>query len=455
MIQLQALRSSNLRRISGWAASVMQLSILCAALILLPPPAQAIQITLDYTLDEQNENWFDPTSEVGLMRRGAVGAAAEFLSQIITNDDWSPLNSLDESFTLTDIAASTIRGLNGQLLTGSPESDGEGYSYSSSSNNIDTINRDSVAANEYVVYVGAFAFDSGTSSNAKGGYDSNDRRNSAGFAGTEFNTWGGKIYFNTAKTWYAGSPPGIDPTDNYGYQDPDKSPSSDSSDDNWDWSTSSDTWKGFQLSTIDPSASGNRDLYATAMHELMHALGATTSIIEDYVGVNSSGDFIGQNLVAEYGGPVPGDGGHFETNVQSIVWDSDDIVSEVVLDPNSLAGVRKYFTRLDAALLRDLGYDVLDSFNPPPLIGDFNADGIVGIADYTVWRNHFGGSAILPNDNTPGAVLVEDYNDWRLAFGSSFGDSVAVHAVPEPASLIVSLALTVMGFRLRTQFSAS
>lgn len=412
----------------------------CLALLLSIGGVQsvsAIQITLDYTLDEQNENWFNPNSAAGLARRGAVGAAAEFLSTIITNDDWQPLDGLVEQVTFTDIAAPNIRGLDGQLLLGTPESDGEGFAYSSTNNNVDITNRDSVGANEYVVYVGAFAFDAGSTANAKGGSDSSDRRNSAGFAGTEFNTWGGRIYFNTVKDWYAGSPAGIDPTDNYGVQDPDKTPSFDTSTDNWDWSTTSDSWKGFQLSTIDSSASGRRDLYATAMHELMHALGATTTPIRDYVGVNPLGDFIGPNLVAEYGGPVPGSGGHFETNVQSVVWGSEDILSEVVLDPNSLSGVRKYFTRLDAALLRDLGYEVLDAFAQPVLVGDFNDDGAIDAADYTLWRDNLNTATALANDNTPGAVTAGDRLDWRAAYGlAASGPSLAV---PEPAAVLMGL----------------
>ena len=432
--------------IVGFAASAgsrVRRWFVCFCLAMcLAGPSSAIHITLDYTLDEQNENWFDPSSVEGLRRRGAVGAAAEFLSQIITNDDWAPLNSLNESFSLSDIASPTLRNIDGSIITGTAESDGAGYSYSSSFNNIDTTNRSSVAANEYIVYIGAFAFDSGSTANAKGGYDSSDRRNSAGYAGTEFNTWGGRLYFNTTKTWYTGTSPGIDPTDNYGVQDSNKSPSSDTSSDNWDWSTSSNTWKGFQLSTVDPSASGQRDLYATAMHEIMHALGATSSVIDDYVGVDSNGDFIGENLVATYGGPVPGNGGHFDYSVQSVVWGSEDIVSEVLLDPDSLAGVRKYFTNLDAALLRDLGYEVLESFDETPLIGDFNDDGVVDLVDYTVWRNAYLSGTVLPNDNTPGGVWIDDFADWKQAFAAQQGTSLAgfdATAVPEPLGLTYCL----------------
>ncbi|MEQ8848886.1 hypothetical protein [Botrimarina sp.] len=414
---------------------------LVAALVLALAPGRcgAISIVLDFGLDEQNENWFDASTTDGRARRRAVGAAADLLSAIIVNDDWAPLSSLNESVTFTDIAASTIRGIDGSLLTGEPESDGQGYAYLDSTNNVDTVNRSGVDANEYVVYVGAFAFDSGTSSNAKGGWDSSDRRNSAGLARTEFNTWGGRVYFNTAKTWYAGQNPGADPTDDYGFQDPDKTPSGDRSDDNWDYSTSSDTWKGFQLSTRDPAAAGQRDLYATALHELLHALGATESVIEDYVGVDASGDFIGPNLVDAYGGPVPGDGGHFAVDVQSVVWGSDGIVSEALLDPNSLAGVRKYLTEVDAALLRDIGYQVATAFPSDLLQGDYNGDGRVDAADYVVWRDALGTDGQLANDPSFTEVNLDDY----LAWADQYGLGGAPAPAPEPAGAPL-LALAVL-----------
>ncbi|TWT33939.1 hypothetical protein KOR34_37750 [Posidoniimonas corsicana] len=400
----------------------------CAA---APHPASGITITLDFTLDAVNDNWFDPATPAGLARRASVESAAGFLTGVIQNSDWEPLGSLNESLTFTDIAAPTIKNLNGETLIGDPESDGVGYSYTTSANDVDTTNRASVAANEYVVYVGAFAFDSGTTSNAKASWDSADRRNDAGRAGAEFNTWGGKVYFNTAKDWYTGQNPGVDPTDDYGVQDPDKSPAFDSSSDNWDWSTSSDSWKGFDLRSVDPTATGMTDLYATALHELMHALGATSSTIEDYVGVDGSGDFTGPNLLSVYGGPVPGDGGHFAQNTQSAVWGSDGIISETVLDPNSLAGVRKYFTDLDAALLRDLGYDVLDVFPPSLIAGDYTQDGLVDAADYSVWRDNLGtGFAAADGDNS-GTVDEGDYLVWRNNFSAGVS---AMTDAPEPCA---------------------
>lgn len=409
----------------------MMRTAIAALLLLLAASAPAISIVLDYTLDEQNENWFDPTTDDGLARRLAVNAAADFLSVILTNDDWAALPQLNESITFTDIASSTLRGVSGELLFGTPETDGAGFAYTSSSNNIDTTNRSSVDANEYIVYVGAFAFDALTTSNAKAGWDSFDRRNAAGFAGAEFNTWGGRVYFNTAKSWYACQNPGIDPSDDYGAQDPDKTPPFDTSSDNWEWSTSDASWKGFDLASIDPFTGSARDLYGTALHEMLHALGATTSIIQDYVGVDPAGDFIGPALVAEYGGPVPGDGGHFAEDTQAIVWSSDGIVSETLLDPNSRLGVRKYLTRIDAALLTDLGYDVEESFPTGFLQGDYNADGRVDIADYTAWRDALATSTALPNDPSFTEVNADD----RFAWVANFGRSSAAVAIPEPAAI--------------------
>ena len=181
----------------------MKLSVLFATSALVLVVARgvgAIGIVVDYALDATNENWFDPFSKEGQARRDAVDTAAAFLSTIITNDDWEILPTLNETFSVSDIAASSIFDLDGNLLEGTAESDGEGYTYSRSSNNIHTSNRSSVSANQYVVYAGAFEFDAGSTSNAKGGSDSSDRRNDAGRDGLEFNTWGGKIYFNTKKT---------------------------------------------------------------------------------------------------------------------------------------------------------------------------------------------------------------------------------------------------------------
>lgn len=77
----------------------------------------------------------------------------------------------------------------------------------------------------------------------------------------------------------------------------------------------------------------------------------------------------------------------------------------------------------------------------PAIPGDYNNDGVIDAADYTVWRDALGSSASLPNDSTLG-VTAEDYTVWKTNFGNSLGADSGVNgdeslaSVPEPVTLI-------------------
>jgi hypothetical protein len=62
-----------------------------------------------------------------------------------------------------------------------------------------------------------------------------------------------------------------------------------------------------------------------------------------------------------------------------------------------------------------IGTPVLGSFE-----GDYDNDGWVHAGDYTVWRDHLGGSD-LPNDPTPEDVTQEDYDLWIMNYGNRAG----------------------------------
>jgi fibronectin-binding autotransporter adhesin len=69
-------------------------------------------------------------------------------------------------------------------------------------------------------------------------------------------------------------------------------------------------------------------------------------------------------------------------------------------------------------------------------LGDYNNDGKVNAADYTVYRNRkvgIGGTT-LPNDATPASVDFEDYTYWKNHFGEP-GAGLGNNLVPEPATL--------------------
>ncbi|QDU56587.1 beta strand repeat-containing protein [Aeoliella mucimassa] len=82
------------------------------------------------------------------------------------------------------------------------------------------------------------------------------------------------------------------------------------------------------------------------------------------------------------------------------------------------------------------------------LFGDYNDDGMVDLADYTVWRDNLGASLTLPGEDpsqTPGQVTMEDYNVWKSNFGQSLSASVSSHNVPEPSSVaLVAFSLFVV-----------
>ncbi len=75
------------------------------------------------------------------------------------------------------------------------------------------------------------------------------------------------------------------------------------------------------------------------------------------------------------------------------------------------------------------------------LAGDYNGDGHVDAADYTVWRNSDGQSGIgLPADGSGnGSVGPEDYEIWKSSFGGADppGAGSSVANVPEPAATIL------------------
>jgi hypothetical protein len=83
----------------------------------------------------------------------------------------------------------------------------------------------------------------------------------------------------------------------------------------------------------------------------------------------------------------------------------------------------------------------------PTLAGDYNHDGVVDAADYTVWRDSLGqtGTGLAADGDNDGAVTVLDYQVWQLNFGKTSGGSGAGHGgvVPEPASWMLALLLAI------------
>lgn len=82
------------------------------------------------------------------------------------------------------------------------------------------------------------------------------------------------------------------------------------------------------------------------------------------------------------------------------------------------------------------------------LTGDYNSDGQVNLADYTVWRDTLGSTTDLAADGSgSGSIDTGDYQVWKTNFGNSTGAIIGESvAVPEPAAwltvaMLLSLAI--------------
>ncbi len=113
-----------------------------------------------------------------------------------------------------------------------------------------------------------------------------------------------------------------------------------------------------------------------------------------------------------------------------------------------------------SAGLVDLEVEYVRILLPTPAgqIGDYNNNGIVDAADYTVWRNNVGqpGTTLQHRDpnNGTGVVSQDDYNSWKANFGAGGGaGGVGGGAVPEPGT--VALALVAMGLLAASRAESS
>ena len=197
-----------------------------------------------------------------------------------------------------------------------------------------------MAANTILVYVGASNLGSTTLGvGAPGGFAASgtqafvDNASSRGQAGalvtpptraTDFGPWGGALGFNSTNTpWY------------------------------FDQDTSSvEAFTGF-------------DFFSVAVHELGHLLGIGTA--DSWVAkTNVNGTiFNGAFSSAVHGSPVPlADPAHWAAGTMGMY---NGTTQEAAMGPNIAAGKRSYFTDLDFAALKDIGWQV--SATPVPVPG--------------------------------------------------------------------------------------
>lgn len=86
----------------------------------------------------------------------------------------------------------------------------------------------------------------------------------------------------------------------------------------------------------------------------------------------------------------------------------------------------------------------------PGISGDYNDDGTVNLADYTVWRNNLGGTFDLNGNgdetgDSEGIVDMADYILWKDNFGNSINLVAGVSStVPEPSTVALGALACVL-----------
>lgn len=118
------------------------------------------------------------------------------------------------------------------------------------------------------------------------------------------------------------------------------------------------------------------------------------------------------------------------------------------LSPLALPGLTSLSFRFDSSDRSPFGlatpaFAALDNLVLSfPIAGDYNGDGRVDAADFTVWRNTFGSTEDLAADgNLSGEIDTEDYLIWKEAYAAQTAGFVRGSEIPEPASALLLVAV--------------
>lgn len=164
---------------------------------------------------------------------------------------------------------------------------------------------------------------------------------------------------------------------------------------------------------------------------LQHATGTTIEVGKEYLLVLRA-DFTssGNDVLTLYVNPTPGDAEPTNGTVKNDF--NFGIFNEILLYGTGAYSIDEI--RMGASYA-----DVVPK-RPFPA-GDYNQNGTVDAADYTLWRDRFGTANMLDNDDTPG-VGLDDYDRWKSHFGESAGSgssATTITTVFEPSSMVLLL----------------
>lgn len=139
----------------------------------------------------------------------------------------------------------------------------------------------------------------------------------------------------------------------------------------------------------------------------------------------------------------------FDANGSGTAIDGD-VAFPFTVGPSFFGEVDPLMTQGNTQLVVPDTVSFFYNFSAPETTGDFNQDGVVNAADYTVWRDSFGSTANLEADaNGDGIVSSPDDDIWRNNYGLEPGNADSLAVVPEPSTglLLAICALTILTLR--------
>jgi hypothetical protein len=210
--------------------------------------------------------------------------------------------------------------------------------------------------------------------------------------------------------------------------------------------------------TFDPdnrAVAGDNDFFGAAEHEISEVMGR--------YGLGQNGRKTGRyspidffrytspgmlDLVPEFGAHFSIDGGTTQINTYNGPngGDLSDWTGATVDSYNTGTnlGSESPVSTGDVTEMDVIGYDVAAS----QVAGDYNHNGVVDAADYTIWRATLGqtGIGLAADGDGDNAVTQADYDVWKSNFGHAASGSGAgeAAAVPEPSSIVSVLLATVL-----------
>ena len=287
--------------------------------ILFTPQLLTASITIQFDYSNDSNNFFNSTE-----KKSVLEAAATSLSSYI-NDS---------------LSAIIPSGGNTWKLT-----------YSNPSTGASTeVNNPSINANTVLIYIGGRDLSGSTlGQGGSGGYSSFGSsawnstvayRGQSGAPNNDFSCWGGSISFDNTTSWYFDA----------------------------DLASSADI----------PATS--YDFYSVAVHEIAHVLGF--GLAQSWTTRVNTGTFIGTNSMSLYGGAVPlYSNSHWAQGTLSTL-PGTSTTQEAAMDPDIGPDVRKYFTSLDFAGLKDIGWET----TPVPELEHTMGFASMALMGFAMWR---------------------------------------------------------------------